>query len=66
MTDEYTEKNTKDSASVQNYGRYTDTKLVTSVKTHECHCAPDAPCRISGRCTCMNSLLKKLEGAQNK
>ena len=31
-------------------------------KPHTCNCAPDAPCRVSGKCTCMARLLKSLDG----
>ena len=32
----------------------------TKTRLHECHCGPNAPCRISGKCTCMAGLMKKL------
>jgi hypothetical protein len=31
-----------------------------SINSHKCNCPADAPCKLSGRCTCMNGLSEKL------
>ena len=33
-----------------------------TARLHTCHCPADAPCRVSGKCTCAIGLLSKLEG----
>jgi hypothetical protein len=82
MANDYTEQTTREPQGVQVYpprpadpaDKY-DTNTPASVpsdpttqaRPHECHCAPDAPCRLSGRCTCiknLNDLLNKLEPAK--
>lgn len=44
-----------------------DQDTATPVPTkHECNCAPDAPCRVTGKCVCMNKLQKILTESEVK
>ncbi len=64
MTNEYTTETTNGTTQVQTYD---SAKYSTpATKPHKCNCPADAPCRISGRCTCMNSLLTKLNEQSTK
>ena len=36
------------------------------VKPHKCNCSSDAPCKISGRCTCVPKVLENLEAPRGE